>query len=78
VIIVRRCLVELGGLIAVLAVTVVAFPLVLGRRPPVAAAPVVRAGSARVYGFIAVMVAAASLVRSWRRRRSVPRVDQLE
>lgn len=72
-----------AALIAGLAVTVVAFPLVFGRGRaadnPSLLPRSYGMGLLGVYGFIAVMMAvAASLVRSWRRRRSVPRVDQLE
>jgi Na+/proline symporter len=76
----RRGLVR-AVLIAGLAVTVVAFPLVLGRGRaadnPSLLPRSYGLGLLGIYGVIVVTVATAQLVRSWR-RRSVPRVDELE
>ncbi len=77
----RRGLVR-AGLIVGLAVTVVAFPLVLGRgraadNPsllPRSYGP----GLLGIYGVVGVAAAVIVGVRSWRRRRSARRVDQLE
>jgi Na+/proline symporter len=70
-------------LIAGLAVTVVAVPLVLGRGRaadnPSLLPRSYGLGLLEIYGVVGVTTVVTVLVRSWRRRRrSVPRVDQLE